>query len=185
VVDYCREVLSTLLIHIPWMAFSVLVGILAVAPFVGAWLVKKPRLVRALLVAAALVVAALTLYPDGDPSPGRTCAVQLPYLAPTAVESTANILLFVPVAFLFGIAWRRPVAAALLTVATSAVIETVQALVLVIGRACDTSDLITNSIGAILGGLCAYGAILRRRRLDDRTLIAVGVERRHRSLRGR
>jgi VanZ family protein len=159
------------------MAFSVLISALAVAPFVGAWLLRKPRLMRALLVAAALVVAGLTLYPDGDPSPERTCAVQLPYLSPTAVESIANILLFVPIAFLLSIVRRRPVAAALLTVATSAVIETVQALVLVIGRACDTSDLITNSIGAILGGLCAYGAILRRRRLDDRTLIAVGADR--------
>lgn len=159
------------------MAFSVIIGVIAVAPFVGAWLVRKQRLTRALLVAAALVVAALTLYPDGDPSPGRTCAVELPHLAPTAVESTANILLFVPIAFLFGIAWRRPVAAVLLTVATSAVIETVQALVLAIGRACDTSDLITNSIGAILGGLCAYGAILLRRRIDNRTLIAVGEGR--------
>lgn len=177
-VDYGREVLSTLLIGVPWMAFSTLIGVLVVAPLLGAWLVEKPRLTRALLVAAALVVAALTLYPDGDPSPGRTCAVDLPYLAPTAVESTANILLFVPIAFLLGIAWRRPVAAVLLTAATSAAIETVQALVLAIGRACDTSDLITNSLGAILGGLCAYGALLlRRRRLDDRTPVTIRKER--------
>lgn len=174
---YGRDVLATLLIHVPWLPFAVLIGLLMVAPFIGAGLMRRPRITRVLLVAAALVVAALTLYPDGGPSPMRTCAVELPYLAPTAVESTANILLFVPGAFLAGIAWRRPVTAVLLTVAASAVIETVQALVLAIGRACDTSDLITNSIGAILGGLCAYGATLRRRRLDARTLLAVGEDR--------
>lgn len=160
--------LSTLLVRMPWLAFSVLVVALVLAPLVGAWLVTKPRLTRALLALAVVAIGALTLYPDQEPSPAITCAVELPHLAPTAVESTANILLFVPLALLVGLAWRRPIAGALLAIGASAAIEAVQALVLVVGRACDTSDLITNSIGAVLGALCAWGALRIRRALDAR-----------------
>ena len=60
---------------------------------------------------AVLAVVVLTLYPDGAPYPTVTCDPGLPYLAPTAVESTADILLFVPVSFLAGVLWRRPVVA--------------------------------------------------------------------------
>jgi VanZ family protein len=47
--------------------------------------------------------------------------------------------------------------------AFSALIEVVQALVLGIGRACDTSDWITNTIGAVIGGGLATVALARRR----------------------
>ncbi len=85
-----------------------------------------------------------------------------------AVDSTANILMLLRLAFLIGLAWRRPIAATLVAIAASAAIETVQALLLVVGRACDTSDLVTNTIGAILGGLCARGARLVRRTREGR-----------------
>jgi glycopeptide antibiotics resistance protein len=165
---YGHPVLSTLLVRMPWLAFSVLILALLLAPLVGAWLATKPRLTRALAVVAMVAVAALTLYPDGEPSATVTCAAELPYLSPTAVESTANILLFVPLAFLIGLAWRRPFLAALVAIAASAAVETVQAVALVVGRACDTSDLITNAIGAILGGLCAWGALRIRSMRDAR-----------------
>ncbi len=160
--------LSTLLVRMPWLAFSVLILALLLTPFVGAWLATKPRLTRALAAVALVAVVALTLYPDGEPTATITCAVELPYLSPTAVESTANTLLFLPLAFLLGLAWRQPFLAALVAIAASAAIETVQAVVLVVGRACDTSDLITNAIGAILGGLCAWGALRLRSMRDAR-----------------
>lgn len=150
----------------PWLAFSVLILTLLLAPLVGAWLATRPRLTRALLAIVAAAIAALTLYPDGEPSAAITCATELPYFSPTAVESTANILLFIPLAFLIGLAWRRPVAATIVAIAASAAIEAVQAVVAAVGRACDTSDLITNAIGAVLGGLCAWGALLIRRMRD-------------------
>lgn len=167
-VHYGRSVLSTLLTRLPWLAFSVLVLALVLAPLVGAWLASKPRLTRVLLAVVAVVMAALTLYPDGAPSAGVACALQLPYLAPTASETMANILLFLPLSFLIGLVWRRPVVAMLIGAAASAAIEAVQALVPAIGRACDTSDLINNAIGAVLGGACAWGALLIRRALDAR-----------------
>jgi hypothetical protein len=156
-------VLSTLLTLVPWLAFSVLVATVVVGPFAGAWLAGRPRTTTLLLGVAVLAVVALTLYPDGAPRSTVTCTAGLPYLAPTAVESIANVLLFVPVSFLAGVLWRRPVVAVLGAAALSAAVELVQALVLVIGRACDTSDWITNVLGAVVGGVLATGALAWRR----------------------
>jgi glycopeptide antibiotics resistance protein len=152
-------VLSTLLVHLPWLAFSVLIGIVLLGPFAGAWLAGQPRTTSALLAISALGIAVLTLYPEGDPQPEVTCAVAVPYLSPTAVESIANIVLFMPVAVLAALRWRRPIVAILGASALSAIIEAVQAFVPLIGRACDTSDWITNTIGAVLGGVVAVAAL--------------------------
>lgn len=156
--------LSTVLTLVPWLVFSVLVATVVVGPFVGPLLAVRPRTTVVLLGLAMLAVVVLTLYPDGAPYPRITCAAGLPYLAPTAVESTANVLLFVPISFFAGVLWRRPVAAVLGAVALSGAIELLQALVLVIGRACDTSDWITNSIGAVVGGVLAASALTWHRR---------------------
>ncbi|KQQ20586.1 hypothetical protein ASF48_08145 [Rathayibacter sp. Leaf299] len=157
--------LSTLLVTVPWLAFAVLVGVIVIAPFAGRVLVARPRATAALLSAALVAVAALTLYPEsGRTAPEVACAVEWPTLTPTAVESMANILLFVPVAFLAGVRWRRPVAAIVGASALSAVVELVQAVVPAIGRACDTSDGITNTLGAVVGGLLAHAVLSWRRR---------------------
>ncbi|TCL75391.1 MULTISPECIES: VanZ family protein [unclassified Curtobacterium] len=156
--------LSTLLIEVPWLAFGVLIAVIVVAPVVGVWLARLPRLTAVLFGLAVVVTLALTLSPDGAPRSDVTCNVGLPYLAPTAVESTANVLLFVPIAFLAGVRWRRPVRAAVGASAFSVLIEVVQAVVPVIGRACDTSDWITNTIGAVVGGALAAAVVLWARR---------------------
>jgi hypothetical protein len=157
-------VLSTLLALAPWLAFSVLIATVVAGPVVGVWLAERPRITAVLLAAGLIAVLAVTLYPDGDPYPTVTCSAGLPYLAPTAVESTANILLFVPITLLAGVLWRRPGMAILGGTALSIVIEVVQALVLVIGRACDTSDWITNTLGAVIGAVLAAAALAWRRR---------------------
>lgn len=151
--------LSTLLVQLPWLPFSTLIGTVVLGPFAGVWLAKRPRITSTLLAIAVLGIAALTLYPESDPNPAVTCSVALPYLTFTAVESLANILLFIPVAFLASILWRRPVLAVLGASALSALIEMAQAFVPEIGRACDTSDWITNTIGATIGGVIAFGAL--------------------------
>ncbi|PPF56425.1 VanZ family protein [Clavibacter michiganensis] len=148
----------------PWLAFAVLVGVIVFAPLAGIRLARRRRITAVLLIAALLGALALTLYPEGDRSSSVACNVGLPYLSPTAVESTANILLFVPIAFLASLLWRRPLLAILGTVVLSALIDTVQAVALSIGRACDTGDWITNTIGAILGGLLACGTLAWQRR---------------------
>lgn len=156
--------LSTLLLKAPWSAFVVLLVVIVVAPLLGRWLAPRRRLTGVLTGLAALAVLGLTLYPDGAPYPDVTCNAGLPYLAPTAVESTANVLLFVPVTFLAALLWRRPVLAVLGAAAGSAAIEAVQAVVLVIGRACDTSDWITNTMGAVIGGALAAVSLIWVRR---------------------
>jgi hypothetical protein len=157
--------LSTLLVTAPWLAFAVLVGVIVIAPFAGRVLIARPRATAALLSAALVAVAVLTLYPEsGRTAPEVACAVEWPTLIPTAVESMANILLFVPVAVLAAVRWRRPVAAIIGASALSAVIEFVQAVVPAIGRACDTSDGITNTLGAVVGGLLAHVVLSWRRR---------------------
>ncbi|MEU6323786.1 VanZ family protein [Streptomyces sp. NPDC047009] len=62
-----------------------------------------------------------------------------------------NVALFVPIGF-FGVrAARRPMPPLLLSVLLACGIETIQAVFPVIGRYCDTSDLITNAAGAAAG----------------------------------
>jgi glycopeptide antibiotics resistance protein len=158
--------LSTLLVTVPWLAFAVLLVVIVIAPVAGRELVERSLVSAALLCAALVTVVALTLYPEGGRSTSVvSCAFEWPYLAPTAVESMANILLFAPVAILAGVRWRRPATAILGASVLSAVIELIQALVPAIGRACDTSDWITNTIGAAVGGLLAHAALsLQRRR---------------------
>lgn len=157
--------LSTLLVTVPWLAFAVLVGVIVIAPLAGRGLIERPRATVTLLLVALVAVAGLTLYPESDRSASVvSCAFEWPYLAPTAVESMANVLLFVPVAFLAGVLWRRPILAGLGASALSAGVELIQAVVPAIGRACDTSDLITNTIGAVIGGLLAHAVLYWQRR---------------------
>ncbi|QQD77195.1 VanZ family protein [Curtobacterium sp. YC1] len=151
--------LTTLLVQVPWLPFGALVAVVVVAPFLGVLLTRAPKVTLVLTVLALVAVLGLTLYPEAAPSSAVGCTAGLPSLAPTAVESIANVLLFVPVSFLVGIRWARPLLAIIAGVALSAVIEAVQALVVGIGRACDTGDWVTNSIGAVIGGLLALAAL--------------------------
>ncbi|WP_161972611.1 VanZ family protein [Curtobacterium sp. HSID17257] len=155
----------------PWLAFGVLVAVVVVAPFLGVLLVRVPRTTTVLALLALVAVLALTLYPEGTPSAAVACSVGLPYLAPTAVESIANVLLFVPVVFLAGLRTGRPLLTAAAGIGLSAGIEALQAFVLGIGRACDTSDLVTNGVGSVIGSLLAAAALalgLARRRATRR-----------------
>lgn len=66
-----------------------------------------------------------------------------------------NVALFVPIGFLGVRAARRPLPPLLLSVLLACGIETVQACIPVIGRYCDTGDLITNVAGAVVGAAAA------------------------------
>jgi glycopeptide antibiotics resistance protein len=75
----------------------------------------------------------------------------VPYFALGAVETLVNVLLFIPPVLLAGVLFRRPVLAVLGGGMLSALVEFLQAVAPIIGRACDTGDWITNTIGAVLG----------------------------------
>ena len=156
---YCSGVISTFLVEARWLPFGALVAFVVVGPLLALLLARRRRVTAGLLAASVLAVLLLTLLPDGEPRAGIGCAVQLPYLSIDSVESLANVLLLAPTALLLATLLRRPVVGVVAAVALSAAIEGVQALVPAIGRACDTSDLLTNALGALLGGVLAFVAM--------------------------
>ena len=79
------------------------------------------------------------------------------------------MLLFIPPVVLAGLLFRRPVLAALGGSAASALVELAQAVVPALGRACDTGDWITNTTGAVLGGVIAATDLSLAHRRQSRT----------------
>ncbi|MEZ0166518.1 VanZ family protein [Kineococcus sp. LSe6-4] len=156
--------LSTLLVAHPWVTPLVLVVVVVVGPFAGAWLVRHRRLAVVLTLLALVPVAILTLLPVDRELYAR-CVAEWALPTPARVESFANLLLFVPPVLLAGVATRRWLLVAALGSATSAAIELVQALVPALGRSCDTGDWLANSLGSVVGGVLAFLALrLARRR---------------------
>lgn len=109
-----------------------------------------------LTVLSLLPVLALTLVPS---TKGRgeqvSCTVQFALPSPTTVELLANVALLLPAACFATLATRRPLLVLAAVSAGSAAIEAVQALLPLIGRACDTNDWFMNSLGAAAGVLLA------------------------------
>lgn len=156
--------LSTLLTHASWLPATVLLVLLLAGPFIGAAIAPCRRLLWALFTVSVIAVGGLTLYPEGGAVGRVTCTPGVPYFALGAVETLANVLLFIPPVLLAGVLFRRPLLAVLGGSVLSALIEFLQAVAPIIGRACDTGDWITNTIGAVLGGLIAGAALALKRR---------------------
>ena len=118
------------------------------------------RLLWMVATLALLPVLALTLGPSAYY--GRddiSCVVQ--FVPPTLkrIELMANIALFFPLAYFATLASRRPLIALVACSGLSAAIEAIQAVVPVIGRACDTNDWVMNTIGTVVGVLLAVGTM--------------------------
>jgi len=157
-------VITNYLLGHPWVTPAALVVLVLVGPFVGSWLVCRVRLAWLLTGVSLVSVAALTLVPV-DRETFATCTIQWTLPTPTRVELFANLVLFVPPTLLAGVALRRPAVVALAGSALSAALEGVQAAVPAIGRSCDTTDWLCNTIGALVGSLLAWAALrLARRR---------------------
>jgi len=167
---YGCPVLSTLLAQVSWLPAVVLLLTVLVGPFVGTAIVRRPKLLRVLWLVSLVILAGLTLYPEGGAGRDVACTIEAPYFSLRAAETLANVLLFIPPVGLTGLLFRRPALAALAGSVASALIELGQAVVPAIGRACDTGDLITNTTGAVLGGVIAATALsLARRRQGHAT----------------
>lgn len=149
--------ITDFLVEHAWLSPTVLALLVVFGPFVGWWLVTRPRLAWTLVGLSLLPVAALTLVPV-DRTPFERCAVQ--WAVPTSIgkiELLANVVLFVAPVLFVSVALRRPLLALLAGSALSVVVEAIQAALLVIGRSCDTSDWLNNTIGAAIGA--ALGAV--------------------------
>lgn len=155
--------IATLLVEHPWvsptaLAFLVLLGTLA-----GQWLVRRPRLAWRLTWASLIPVGLAALVPtDRELSVG--CWVQWDAPTPARVELAGNVVLFVAPVLLAGIAMRRPWLAFVGGIVLSAGLEALQAVVPALGRSCDTNDLLSNSIGALIGAALAWVALRRAAR---------------------
>jgi hypothetical protein len=119
---------------------------------------RRPLL--ALLLLSVVPVLALTLVPAARPrGDGPLCTVQFALPSLGSVELLANLALFLPPAFAATLLLRRPLLVLGVAVGASAVIETLQALLPALDRACDTNDWAMNTAGAGVGVLLALATL--------------------------
>jgi VanZ like family len=141
-----------------WLPPVLLVTLVVLGPVIGRWSGQVRCLAWWLTGAAWVAVAGLTLAPD-DRRAYTRCTVQWSLPEPARTEVMANVVLFVAPVMFLGIVLRRPLAAVVLGGAMSIVIEAAQATFTVVGRSCDTTDLLSNTIGAVIGAGIAAAAL--------------------------
>lgn len=150
--------ITTVLVEHPWLSPTALLLLVVVGPIVGAWLSARPRLASAATVLSLVPVVALTLVPV-DRELFSRCEVAWTLPTPGRVELAANVVLLVAPALLAAVASRRPALAVLGASLLSAAIETLQAVVPALGRSCSTDDWLSNTVGAVIGGLLGWLAL--------------------------
>ncbi len=155
--------ITDILVDHPWMSPTALALLVVLGPLLGAWLVPRPRLAWILAGVALLPVLALTLVPVDRRIEDR-CVVQWSLPTPGRAELAANVVLFVAPVLLAGVATRRPLLTFLGATVLSIGLEGVQALATGIGRSCDTTDWLSNTIGAAIGAVLAMAALWIARR---------------------
>jgi glycopeptide antibiotics resistance protein len=118
---------------------------------------RRQRTLWTLTALSVVPVVALTLVPTPtrrmDDIPLCTPDFAVPTL--TSVEMVANVALLFPLVYFAALATRRPLLMLAAGVALSAGIETLQALVRSLGRACTGNDWAMNSAGAAGAALLA------------------------------
>ncbi|MEU5236520.1 VanZ family protein [Streptomyces lydicus] len=151
-------------------AFTITAIAISIAFFIAVLLASKKGTDRpvslALWCTSIVSVLFLTLWTNGGTQGAGTCVVNMTLLEPFGTEQgLLNSLMFMPVGFMGVFVTRRMIPAFACGVALSALIETAQGALPAIGRACDTSDFMSNSAGSMLGALIAF--VLVRVRQSD------------------
>jgi len=150
--------LTDFLISHKWLMPMTLVLLIVFGPIIGMWLSSRPRLAWILVGFSLLPIALLTLVPV-DRELFERCTIQWMLPTPNRVELFANVVLFVAPAMLVGVATRRPLVALAAGSGLAVILEAIQAAVPAIGRSCDTTDWLSNSIGAAIGAGLAISAL--------------------------
>ena len=177
-----RTMLGALPLVVPGMFLWAAVAIVA-SPFLSRFF-GASRLHAALLLMALGLVLMATLPPTGatlagSASNGDACDLSRTTLAPTSEllrlnATSLNVLLFVPLGITLGsLPWSRR---SLVTVAAAFLlplaIESFQLLVPVLGRGCQSADVIDNTMGLVIGltvGASARWLLGAARRTRTRT----------------
>ncbi|WP_166347411.1 VanZ family protein [Phytoactinopolyspora limicola] len=156
--------ITNFLLEHPWMSPVALALMVVAGPVLGRWLTDRPTAARWLLGASLLPIAITTLVPV-DRQLEEFCVVQWALPTPSRVELMANVVLFVAPALLFAVITRRLLLTVLLGTGLSAAVELVQALIPAIGRSCDTTDWLSNTIGVLIGAMLGWAALRLARQL--------------------
>ncbi len=154
---------------VPLLLVAALLAVVASGPAGRA--AGTGRWAAAALLLACLAPLALTLGPQLplDPDAGRGC---VSYVRPyrwwgAGGEELANALLLVPVGVLAPLLLRARVAAGLLVLAAGFpwAVELTQYLLPWLGRECDLTDVLLNSVGLVAGVLVGLVLVVARRAL--------------------
>jgi len=150
------------------LAVTVVVAIAASGPF-ARWLGSRRWVAAFVLLGFGLVLSA-TLVPtdaalDGQASSGVCDVSRVGLLSirelTTVNESSLNVLLFAPLGFAVGLLpWTRTSAVVVVAaVSLTFVVESIQLLLPVLGRGCQTADMFDNLLGLAIG--MALGVVAR------------------------
>ncbi|WP_030739228.1 VanZ family protein [Streptomyces sp. NRRL F-2890] len=132
---------------------------------------------HALWLSSAVSVVLLTMWsPGGSLSPTSECVINKDLAESfTQTQGIMNMGMFIPFGLLGVLATRRPALVVPAGILLSATIEVTQATVPFLSRTCDTTDLLSNSAGTVIG--VALGLLLT---LSDRqTPSPTRLPRRH------
>lgn len=151
---YGSNITDFLLEH-QWLSPNILVLLLLTGPIAARMLADRPRVAWWLTAAWLLPVIALTVTPQ-DRQLFARCTYQWALPTPSRVELMANTILFIAPALLATVASRRPFRVLIAGALLSGLVEVVQATAPALGRSCDTSDWLTNTIGVAIGVLLAW-----------------------------
>ncbi len=109
------------------------------------------------LAAVLTAETAVTLFMPGGGYSSHNCVINHDIAEPFATtQGLLNLAMFIPIGFLGALALRAVVPVVAGAAALSLVTELAQTLVPGIGRGCDSSDFLMNSVGGALGALAAW-----------------------------
>ncbi|WP_327333114.1 VanZ family protein [Streptomyces anulatus] len=149
--------------HELFIVFAIFIsGLAGAAIFTAARTRCDQPPIWALWAACVTATIALTMWTTAPGDASASCTVNRDIFEPFRhTQGQLNFAMLVPFGVLGTLATRRPGMMAGLSFTFPAAIETTQALA-PISRACDTSDLVANGLGALLGTV--IGAVLARLR---------------------
>ncbi|MEU6934814.1 VanZ family protein [Streptomyces sp. NPDC046374] len=116
------------------------------------------RALKGLFAASVTAVVSLTLWSTGSPvHQPRMCVVNRDLIEPfTTDQGLLNAGLFLPVGLLGVLATRKVLGTVAFGILLTFTIETLQGSLTFLGRGCDSSDLVMNSLGVVAGAIAGW-----------------------------